>query len=89
MSIFKLIVHSLSIIAVFKYRVFFISLMFISLFQFLGTLINFNFLFFQIILILLNILVFTVSFRESETKLKNSDLNIKNAEEFTHEKVVK
>jgi len=89
MSIFKLIIHSLSITAVFKYRVFFISLMFISLFQFLGTLINFNFLFFQIILILLNILVFTVSFRESETKLKNSDLNIKNAEEFTHEKVVK
>ena len=84
MSLFKLIVHSLSIIAVFKYRVFFISFILISLFQYLTIFTNFQFLFFQIMLILFNILVFIISFRESETELKNSETNIKNTEEFIH-----
>ena len=84
MSLFKLIVHSLSIIAVFKYRVFFISFILISLFQYLTIFTNFQFLFFQIMLILFNILVFIISFRESETELKNSETNIKNTEELTH-----
>jgi len=35
-------------------------------------------------LILFNILVFIISFRESETELKNSETNIKNTEELTH-----
>ena len=84
MSFFKLAIHSLSIIGVFKYRVFFISFIFLSFFQYLAVFINFNFLFFQIILICFNLLVFIVSFRESETKLKNSEHNIKKIEEFTH-----
>jgi hypothetical protein len=89
MSFFKLLIHSLSIIAVFKNRVFFISFILISLFQYLAIFIGYNFLFFQIILILFNLFVFIVSFRESEIELKNSDLNIKNIEELTHQKVVK
>ena len=84
MSLFKLIVHSLSIIAVFKYRVFFISFILISLFQYLVIYTNFYFLYFQIMLTLFNVLVFIISFRESETKLKNSESNIKNTEELTH-----
>ena len=84
MSLFKLIVHSLSIIAVFKYRVFFISFILISLFQYLVIYTNFYFLYFQIMLTLFNLLVFIISFRESETKLKNSESNIKNTEELTH-----
>ena len=84
MSFFKLAIHSLSIIGVFKYRVFFISFFFLSFFQYLAVFINFNFLFFQIILICFNLMVFVVSFRESETKLKNSEHNIKKIEEFTH-----
>ena len=84
MSFFKLAIHSLSIIGVFKYRVFFISFLFLSFFQYLAVFINFNFLFFQIILICFNLIVFVVSFRESETKLKNSEHNIKKIEEFTH-----
>jgi glycosyltransferase involved in cell wall biosynthesis len=84
MSFFKLAIHSLSIIGVFKYRVFFISFFFLSFFQYLAVFINFNFLFFQIILICFNLIVFVVSFRESETKLKNSEHNIKKIEEFTH-----
>jgi len=84
MSLFKLIVHSLSIIAVFKYRVFLISFVLILSSEYLAILTNLNFLFFRIVLILFNLFVFIVSFRESETKLKNSELNIKNTEELTH-----
>ena len=84
MSLFKLTIHSLSIIAVFKYRVFFISLILILLSQYIASLKNFNFLLFQIMLILFNLFIFIVSFRESEKELKNSVSNIKNTEEFTH-----
>jgi hypothetical protein len=84
MSFFKLIIHSLSIIAVFKYRVFLISFIFISLSQYLASLSNLNFLSFQIMIILFNLLVFIVSFRENEIELKKSDLNIKNIEDITH-----
>jgi hypothetical protein len=72
MSLFKLVIHSFSIIAVFKYRVFFISLTLLALLHYLGIFIKFNFLLFQILIILFNLLVFIVSFRESENELKNS-----------------
>jgi hypothetical protein len=84
MSLFKLVIHSMSIIAVFKYRVFLISFILGSLFQYLAILTNLNFLFFHIMIILFNLFVFIASFRESEIELKNSDSNIKNIEEFTH-----
>ena len=84
MSFFKLIVHSLSIMAVFKYRVFSILFALILLFQYLATLTGINFLFFQMVLILFNLSVFIISFRENELGLKNSDSNIKNIEEFTY-----
>jgi polyisoprenyl-phosphate glycosyltransferase len=84
MSLLKLIVHSFSIIAVFKYRVFLISFILISLSKYLIILTDFNFLFFQIMLILFNLFVFIVSFRESKKKLENSEFNIKNIQEFTH-----
>ena len=84
MSLFKLIIHSLSIIGVFKYRVFFISFILILLLQYLVALVSFNFLFFQIMLVLFNLFVFAVSFRESEVALKNCEFNIKTIEELTH-----
>ena len=84
MSLLKLIIHSLSIITVFKYRVFIVSFVLFSVLQYLNFLTSFNFLFFQIMLILFNLLLLIVSFRESETELKNSELNINNIEEITH-----
>ena len=84
MSLFKLIVHSLSIIAVFKYRVFFTSVILCILFQYLILLVNFNFLFFQTSIILFNLFVFIVSYRENEAELKKSILNINNIDELTH-----
>jgi len=83
MSFYKLSIHSFSIIAVFKYRVFFMSIILLLFLHFFTVLINFNFLFAQMLLILFNLLVFIVSFRENEKELKNSENNIKNIEEFT------
>tara|TARA_B100000780_G_scaffold263630_1_gene217650 strand:- start:393 stop:1070 length:678 start_codon:yes stop_codon:yes gene_type:complete len=84
MSFFKLIIHSLSIIAVFKYRVFSVSIILMALLQYMATVINFNFLFFQTILVLLSLFLFIVSFRENVKKLNNSEDNIKNIETITH-----
>jgi polyisoprenyl-phosphate glycosyltransferase len=84
MSIFKLLVHSFSIMAVFKYRVFTFSVIYLVLLNYLGFLIQFNFLFFQILIILFNILIFIVSFREDKKKLENSQLDIANEELVTH-----
>ena len=84
MSLFKLAIHSLSIIAVFKYRVFLMSIVLLTLSYYLTVFINFNFLFFQMLLILFNLFIFIVSFRENEKELRNSESNINNIEEFTH-----
>ena len=84
MSLFKLVIHSFSIIAVFKYRLFFTSLVLLVSLHYLGTFIKFNFLLFQILTILFNILVFIISFRESEKDLENSELDINNIENLTH-----
>ena len=84
MSLFRLLIHSLSIIAVFKYRVLVTSIIFLALFHFLGFIIKFSFLFFQILIILFNIFVFIVSFRENEKELENSQLNVAYIEDLTH-----
>ena len=84
MSLFKLIVHSLSIMAVFTYRVFLTLVFLMLLIQFFAILINFNFILVQTLLALFNLGVFVVSFRENEKDLRNSESNIKNIEELTH-----
>ena len=84
MSLLKLVIHSLSIIAVFKTQVLFNSIVIILLCQYLTTFINFNFLFFQTLIVLFNLFVFTISLRESKTNLRNSNSNIKNTEDLTH-----
>jgi GT2 family glycosyltransferase len=84
MPLFKLIIHSFSIIAVFKYRVFFSSFILLLSLYYLGVLIKFNFLFLQILIILFNIFVFVVSFRESKKELKNSQSDVASEENLTH-----
>ena len=84
MSLFKLVIHSFSIIAVFKYRVFFISFVLLTSIHYLGIFVKFNFLIFQILAVLFNILVFIVSFRESKKELENSKLDIGSVENLTH-----
>jgi polyisoprenyl-phosphate glycosyltransferase len=84
MSLFKLFIHSLSIIAVFKYRVFVFSTIYLALLHYLGSLINLSFLFLQILIILFNIIVFIVSFRENEKDLQSSQLDIAGLQDLTH-----
>tara|TARA_B110000285_G_C14960004_1_gene531187 strand:+ start:119 stop:991 length:873 start_codon:yes stop_codon:yes gene_type:complete len=84
MSLVKLVIHSLSIIAVFKSQVFLTSVAIVLLFQYLTVYINLNFLFFQTLIILFNLFVFIISFRENEKGLRNSSSNIRNTEDLTH-----
>jgi len=84
MSFFKLLVHSFSIIAVFKYFVLLRSIIFILLFFLLkSSLGKISFLFIFLIF-LFNFLIFMTSLRESETELSKSQLNLKNITEITH-----
>ena len=84
MSLFKLFIHSLSIIAVFKYRLFLISLVLLVSLHYLGIFIKFNFLLLQTLTILFNTLVFIVSFRENEKDFENSKLDVSSIEHLTH-----
>jgi hypothetical protein len=59
-------------------------MLFLISLHYLGFLIKFNFLFFQILTILFNIFIFIVSFRENEKELENSELDIENIENLTH-----
>ena len=84
MSLFKLFIHSLSIVAVCKYRVLFSSLVLLVLLYCLEILLKFNLLSIQIPILLFNFFVFVVSFRESEKELENSQIDIASIENFTH-----
>ena len=84
MSLYKLLIHSFSIIAVFKYRVFFSSIIFLFFFHYLVYLTNFNFLFFQILIILFYFFIFIVSFRENEKEFESSELDAIKTEDLTH-----
>ena len=84
MSFFKLLVHSFSIIAVFKYFVLLRSIIFILLFFLLkSSLGKISFLIIFLIF-LFNFLIFMTSLRESEIELSKSQLNLKNITEITH-----
>ncbi len=84
MSLFKLIIHSLSIIAVFKYHVFLRStIMLIGLAYlnfYLGTLT----IFFQILIVIFNLIIFIVSQREREKDLLNSHYNLGDIKKITY-----
>ena len=84
MSLFKLIIHSFSIIAVFKYHVFLRSTFIIILLAYLSLTLG-NFLIFLIILIVIfNLLIFVVSQRESEKDLISCHQNLSEVKEITH-----
>ena len=84
MSFLKLLVHSFSIIAVFKFQVFFRSLIFILIFSFLDLILGTNFYLLSILIIIFNILILIVSLREKQKDLLNSQENLEGSEEITH-----
>ncbi len=84
MSLFNLIIHSFSIIAVFKYTVFLRSTFFIIVLFFLTSYLGLLVVNLQIIIIMFNLIIFIVSMRENQKALFESNKNILNENEITH-----
>ncbi len=84
MSLFKLLIHSLSIIAVFKYQVFLRSSFIIILLGYLNFLMGNFSITLQILVVTFNLMIFIVSLREKEKELLNSHENLKDKESIVH-----
>jgi hypothetical protein len=84
MSLFKLIIHSLSIIAVFKYYVFLRSTFMIVALIFLNPGLGNLTILFQILILIFNFIIFIISKREREKDLINSHQNLDNIKKIVH-----
>ena len=84
MSLFKLIIHSFSIIAVFKYNVFFRSTLMIIVLAYLNSYLGGLTILLQILIVIFNLIIFIVSLREKEKDLLNSHNNLDSIKKITH-----
>ena len=84
MSLLKLLLHSFSIIAVFKYQVILRSTFMIILLTFLNSYLGNFTVFLQIIIIGFNLIIFNISRREKESELINSYKNLKDIKTISH-----
>ena len=84
MSLLNLILHSFSIIAVFKYLVFLRSTFMIIILSFLINHLGSIVVITQIFIVCFNLLIFIVSLRENEKALIGSNENIVNENEILH-----
>ena len=84
MSLYKLIIHSFSIIAVFKYQVLIRSILLVLVTWYLNTNFAFSLILFQTLIILFCIAIFLVSLRENKEELFNSENNLENFNDVTH-----
>ena len=84
MSLINLIVHSFSIIAVFRYQVLLRSCIIMSLMIYLSLNFGINLFFFKLILSIFCLIIFIVSMREKKAELLNSQENLNNEKIVTH-----
>ena len=84
MSLFKLLIHSFSIIAVFKFQVFLRSIFFIFILIFTSQIYEDISFFFLSLILIFNLIIFVVSFRESHQKLLASQNNLDIIEDISH-----
>ena len=84
MSLLKLLMHSFAIIAVFKYQVFLRSTFLIIILSYINTFLGNISIFFQILIVIFNLVIFIISLREKEDELKESHNNLSRIEEITH-----
>ena len=84
MSLLKLIIHSLSIVAVFKYQVFFRSTLMIIALAFLNSFLGGFSIILQILIVFFNLIIFIISKREREEELIKSDKNLNEVKIITH-----
>ena len=85
MSLFKLIIHSFSIIAVFKYQVFLRSTFMIIFLAFINKYLGNTAITFQVFIVFFNIIIFIISLRERESDLENSHNNLDKIVNITHQ----
>ena len=84
MPLFKLIIHSFSIIAVFKMNVFLRSALLLVLLTYLYPYIGIVSPLLQIFLVIFNIIIFLISKKSNEEKLKDLDAELKDTNLITH-----
>jgi hypothetical protein len=84
MSFLKLLIHSFSIISVFKYQVFLRSTFLIIILAYLNLYLGNISIFFQILIVLFNLVIFIVSLREKENELKSCHNNLSSIKDITH-----
>ena len=84
MTLFNLVIHSFSIISVFKYSVFLRSTFMIIILSFLTKILGSITIIFQIFIVLFNLLIFIVSMRENEKAFLNSDQNVRDEINIAH-----
>tara|TARA_B100001063_G_scaffold214847_1_gene215428 strand:+ start:231 stop:1103 length:873 start_codon:yes stop_codon:yes gene_type:complete len=84
MSLFKLIIHSLSIMAVFKYDLFLRSSLMLIILAYLNSYLGNLTIFFQVLIVIFNLVIFIVSLREQEKDLLNCHNNLNNVKKVTH-----
>ena len=84
MSLFNLILHSFSIIAVFKYTVFLRSTFMLIILSFLFKTLGLIAIVLQILIIFFNLIIFIISMRENEKAFFQSDKNVLDENEITH-----
>ena len=83
MSLTKLLIHSFSIIAVFKYRVFLSSFIYLLILSLIKS--NFSIVAaFQILIIIFCFIIFLTSLRSKKEELYNSHENLKNIKDIIH-----
>ena len=84
MPLFKLIIHSFSIMAVFKMNVFIRSALLLVLLAYLQPYIGIVSSTLQFMIVLFNILIYIISTKSNHNKLKNIDTELENVEKVTH-----
>jgi len=84
MSFLKLLIHSFSIIAVFKYQVFLRSFLLMIIFVFFNNFFGITSKLAYILIFLFNLIILAVSLREKRNSLLNSQNNLKNVLEITN-----
>ena len=78
MTLVNLVIHSFSIISIFKYSVFLRSTFMIITLSFLTKILGSITIIFQILIVFFNLLIFIASMRENEKAFLNSDNNVRN-----------
>ena len=84
MTLLSLVIHSFSIISVFKYSVFLRSTFMIIMLSFLTEMLGSITIIIQILIVFFNLIIFIISMRENEKAFLNSDQNVRDETNITH-----